>query len=141
MPIYAQFTAQPEGALRGLYHVEEGEQPDGTVPITEAQWKDLSVNQAFRRWNGRKIVTYEPPPPPAPDLRTAKADIWRRATDEETETIVAALASRPLREQRIFADAAYLDHGDPLFDALVSGFIQAFGEARTSELLAASDPA
>lgn len=138
MAIYAQFTAQPEGALRAFYHVGEGDQPKGTVPVTEDQWKDLSVNQAFRRWDGSKIVTYTPPPAPPLDLRTAKADIWRRATDAEADTILAGLDALPPRKRQIYNDATYLDHSDPLFDELADGFIQAFGEVRASELLAVS---
>lgn len=70
--------------------------------------------------------------------RTYKADIWRRATDAEAETIVAVLAQQSIRKQRLFNDATVLDHADPGFIELKAGFVQAFGQQRANELLAPS---
>jgi hypothetical protein len=92
----------------------------------------------FRPWHeaGGKPQPYIPPSEPAG--RTAKADIWRRATDAEASVIAQALDALPLRKRRIYDDATYLDHGDPMFAELWAGFVQAFGNARASELLAVS---
>lgn len=137
MGIFAVFN--DEGFVRGLYHVDEAsDAPAGSIEISKAAWADLSENQAYRRWNGSRVVNYTPPAI-TPKLSTAKADIWRRATDAEAVKIAAGLDALPLRKRRIYDDATYLDHSDPLFDELVTGFIQAFGEARTSVLLAASE--
>ncbi len=77
-----------------------------------------------------------PPAPPAPAL-TFKKDIWVRATDEEAETIEQVLSQQSLRKQRIYAEAQYLDHADPLYGELYAGFVQAFGKERADQLLAA----
>jgi len=136
MAIYAQFSA--EGFVRGFFHCAPEEQPAGTILITPEQWEDLYQNQSLRRWDGSRIVVYAPPIAPALPSRTAKADIWRRASDAEAAQIAAGLDALPLRKRRIYDDATYLDHSDPLFAELLAGFIGAFGQARASELLAAS---
>lgn len=71
--------------------------------------------------------------------RTYKADIWRRATDAEAETIVAILSQQTIRKQRLFNDATVIDHADPEFAGLREGFVQAFGAGRADELLAPSE--
>jgi hypothetical protein len=75
--------------------------------------------------------------PPAP-VMTFKKDIWMRATDEEAETIEQVLSKQSTRKQRIYAEAQYLDHADPLFVELQAGFVAAFGPERASQLLAGS---
>lgn len=79
------------------------------------------------------------PPPPAPPQRTDKADIWRRVTDAEAETIVAVLGQQTVRKQRLFNDAQYIDHSDELYAELLAGFVTAFGDARAAEILAPSN--
>lgn len=78
-------------------------------------------------------------PPEIPSAITYKADIWRRATDGEAETIVAVLGQQSIRKQRLFNDATVLNHADPEFAELKAGFVQAFGPARADELLAPSE--
>lgn len=70
--------------------------------------------------------------------RTYKADIWRRATDEEAEIIDAMLSAQPIRLRRLWADSEYLAHTDELWLMISSAAIQAFGETRAGELLAVS---
>lgn len=82
--------------------------------------------------------TLSPAPVPVVQVVTAKADIWRRATDAEAETIVEVLGRQTVRKQRLFADAQYIDHSDPLFADLLAGFVAAFGQTRTDEILASS---
>jgi hypothetical protein len=76
-------------------------------------------------------------PPPSPILD--KADIWRRATDAEAETIVQALGQQSVRKQRLFNDAQYIDLTDPDFADLQQGFVAAFGADRAAQLLAPSN--
>ena len=75
--------------------------------------------------------------PPAP--RTFKSDILRRATVYEAELIELALTASSPKYRDLFRDVQYLDHDDPRFPMLRSGFIDAFGEARADELLAPSE--
>lgn len=72
-------------------------------------------------------------------VMTYKADIWRRATDTEAETVIAILAQQSTRLQRLFEDAQYLDPTDADYPTLRAGFVQAFGDARSAELLAPSE--
>lgn len=68
----------------------------------------------------------------------AKGDIWRRATDEEAEAIVAALGQQSVRKQRLFNDSQYIDPEDPEFADLKAAFVTAFGADRAGQLLAPS---
>lgn len=77
-------------------------------------------------------------PLPDPAARTFKADIWRRATEEEAEVIDAHVSAQPIKLRNLFRDAAYLAHDDPYFSDLKAGFEQAFGRERADELLAPS---
>jgi hypothetical protein len=74
-----------------------------------------------------------------PALRTFKADILRRATVYEAELIELALTASSAKYRNLFRDVQYLDHDDPRFAVLRSGFIDAFGEARADQLLAPRD--
>lgn len=85
--------------------------------------------------SGEAVAPYEPPP--APILtRIAKADLWRRLTEPEAETLDAALQAAPLRLRRIFEAAQYLDTTDEDYPALRAGIVAALGEARADEVLA-----
>jgi hypothetical protein len=92
-----------------------------------------------RRNADGSFSAYDTPPPPLPPGRTYKADIWRRATDEEAEVIDAQLNAQPLKLRNLFRDAQYLDHADEYFIQMKAGFVGAFGQARADELLAASE--
>lgn len=83
------------------------------------------------RWDGSDFV----PIPPAILTRTAKADVWRRLTDEEAEVLDAALLAAPLRLRRIFEAAQYLDTADADYPALRAGIVAALGETRANEVL------
>lgn len=136
MAIYATFDSS--GFVTGFFHVEPEKQPANSLNLTYMQWNDLQQNQARRRWNGAQIVPYSPPAPLAPAKQTAKADIWRRCTDAEAEALAATLALRSTREQRIFNDASYLDHADPLFAVMFDAVASAFGQDRAAVILAPS---
>lgn len=70
--------------------------------------------------------------------KTYKADIWRRATDEEAATIDAQISAQPIKLRNLFRDCDHLSHADPYFSALKAGFVAAFGQKRADELLAAT---
>ena len=80
--------------------------------------------------------------PPA----TSKADIWRRATDAEAETIDALLRDppsdlgmSPVKLRRLWDDATSIDHTDPLFETIRAIAVQHFGEERADALLKPSE--
>ncbi|UYW27730.1 hypothetical protein OKC48_04240 [Methylorubrum extorquens] len=85
-----------------------------------------------------EALTFSEIPVPVQPVITYKKDIWLRATDEEAETIEQVLSQQTTRKQRIYAEAQYLDHADPLFAELLAGFVTAFGTERAGQLLAGS---
>jgi hypothetical protein len=76
--------------------------------------------------------------PPVPPAVTIKADIWRRCTDEEAETLSNLLAALPAKKRNLYNDCNFLAHDDPFFDELATAVIHAIGEERASEVLGAS---
>lgn len=77
-------------------------------------------------------------PPPGPPVRTVKADIWRRCTDAEAETLSNLLAALPARKRNLYNDANFLDHADPFYAELYAAVAQAITPARADVVLAAS---
>lgn len=137
MGIFAVFNS--EGFVRGLYHVDTASKaPAGAVPIDEATWADLAEYQGLRRWDGAKVVSVPPPTPPSAAVRTAKADIWRRCTDDEGATLDGLLKARPARLQRLWTDSAYLDHADAEYANVLAAVTAALGAARAAVILAPS---
>ena len=77
---------------------------------------------------------------------TSKADIWRRATDAEAETIDALLRDpppdlgmSPVKLRRLWDDATSIDHTEPLFETIRAIAVQHFGEERADALLKPSE--
>lgn len=113
--------------------------PQNTLLIEVEGWKGSKPHNEF----GAKVFdpqasTFAPIPTPELPVITYKKDIWLRASDAEAETIEGVLAQQSIRKQRIFNEAQYLDHVDPLFAELEAGFVIAFGKKRASQLLAGS---
>lgn len=71
--------------------------------------------------------------------RTYKADIWRRATEQEAEVIEQMLANQSARIRGLWYDTSYILHTDELFQLAWDNAVQAFGEERAGELLAPSE--
>jgi hypothetical protein len=76
--------------------------------------------------------------PPGPPVTTQKADIWRRCTDNEADTLSNLLAALPARKRNLYNDCNYLDHADPFFTELATAVGQAIGQERAAIVLAAS---
>lgn len=74
--------------------------------------------------------------PPIPPRVVYKADIWRRASEAEAETMDAMLNSQPVRLRRMWEDAVHLQSNDELFATIEAALTSAFGSERASELLA-----
>jgi DNA-directed RNA polymerase specialized sigma24 family protein len=118
-------------------------------PDLAAQYREVPRSVADRIEPGWIVSgnSYTPPPvldpvpgtvvTPPPTL-TYKADLYRRATEDEAERIEEALAAAPVRQRRLFEAAQYLDHADPEFAAMHEALVGLFGEERADELLAAS---
>lgn len=76
--------------------------------------------------------------PPAPPAITQKADIWRRCTDQEAETLSFLLSALPAKKRNLYNDCNYLDHADPFYAELYAAVAQAITPARADVVLAAS---
>lgn len=76
--------------------------------------------------------------PPRPADRTQKADIWRRCTDQEAETLSFLLSALPAKKRNLYNDCQYLDHADPFYAELYAAVAQAITPARADVVLAAS---
>jgi hypothetical protein len=70
---------------------------------------------------------------------TYKADIWRRVTEDEAETLYNAIEALPIKDKMVFKEASYLDHFHEEFSLVENNMITLFGETRTAELLAPSE--
>ena len=68
-----------------------------------------------------------------------KADIWRRATDQEIIRILEALNNQPIKLQMIFKDALFINVFDEMFPLLKTIIVSLFGTERAEELLRPSD--
>lgn len=77
------------------------------------------------------------PPPPLPSI-TQKADIWRRCSDSEADTLSNLLGALPAKKRNLYNDCQYLDHADPFYAELQAAVVQALGADRANAILAPS---
>jgi len=116
--------------------------PPTAIPITREVWQDWITAGRKKRWDGTKLVpagTSSPTPGgPAQVRRIYKADIWRRATEEEAAVMDNLMKAATPKWRWIWADSMYLQSDDEAFSRVESALKTAFGEKRTAELLATS---
>lgn len=122
--IYAIATS--EGGLPTFF---VGSVPDGATRVTA---------EAFAAAHDAAVRAAADTAAASLPRRTYKADIWRRATDAQAEEIEDLLASAPVRQRRLYEDATYLDHADPLFASLRAAIAERFDAATADALLAPS---
>ena len=72
---------------------------------------------------------------PVEPTKIVKADIWRRATNEEAEGMSLALAAAPIRLREMYNAATYISINDPEFDALREEITAVVGETRAAIIL------
>lgn len=85
-------------------------------------------------WTGERFEAPKDPEEPA-KTRIYKADIWRRCTDAEAETLKQLLAQATARQQGLWQDAQYLDMTDPDFAFVTEAAQSAFPDERVAALL------
>lgn len=139
--IYA--TVDADGRATGFYNSEINTIPEGAFEISAETYRAWVDNTQAQCWNGSGLVPCDPLPwqgqEPGPMYaRTYKSDIWRRATDEEVVTIDAGLTEAPARLRRLWDDSQVLMHEADEFPMIRDVMVDAFGEKRANELLAAS---
>lgn len=90
--------------------------------------------------NGAFTAPPEPDAPPSrPLVRLPKAELWRRATNEEAEAIDNAFAAAAVRLRRIFEATQHLDTREADYPALRAVIVTALGKKRAGEILALSE--
>lgn len=128
------WTSEPEFAEIPLDQQMAPEIAAQMVALSAAQAKTVSGG-----WSYNGAVFTAPAEPPAEPFRIIwKADVWRRCSADEAETLDGVLAQAPVRLRRIFEAAQYLDPADPDFPVIRDAVVLALGEARAAEVLAPS---
>jgi len=140
------YQTDDEGVFVGVLKADKSPRDAGAYLIPRgcvtAQPPSYGAGSRARWANGAWLVETVPveAPPSGPETMPpttlAKADLWRRLTEEEAEVLDAALEAAPPRLRRIYEAAAYLDHSDADFPALRAGIASALGEARADAVLA-----
>lgn len=85
-----------------------------------------------------EVVAFLNPPPPSQTVVLYPVDLWSRLTNAEAEQVEAVMLEQPVRLQNIFRAASSYRSDHELWPLLQSIAVGLFGEARASEILAAS---
>lgn len=95
MNIFAKFSS--DGRVEGFYSVDvHGSNiPEGAVELTQYQYNELLENQATKRWDGSRVVDYDPPPhiPTIEEYRMAIQSMIDTKAQEKDYDSGATLAS------------------------------------------------
>lgn len=111
------FVQRVEGAIVGVY---ANEQPGFAEEWLEGD--DAEVEAFLTSIAPKMTIIY-------------KADIWRRATEEEAEIIDAQLNAQPIRLRRMWQDSQILATTDEMYGPVKAAFESAFGAERAAALL------
>lgn len=129
-----------DGFLEGSYQTAAISDPSSAIPkhaieLSEADWRDLYDNQAYRRYVSGQIVEYTPPMA-EPVTVIPAVTLWERLTEAESEQVNTAMATQPFRTRQIFLTANTFRSDHELWPLLVQIATDLFGEERAAELLA-----
>lgn len=93
--MFAKFSS--DGRVEGFYSVDvHGSNiPEDAVELTHDQYNELLENQATKRWDGSRVVDYDPPPhiPTIEEYRTAIQSLIDAKAQEKDYDSGATLAS------------------------------------------------
>ena len=138
MKIRATFNDQ--GLPTGFYpeDVWPSDFPGDAIEISYEQYEELILNQGLRKWDGSKVVEHTPPiPEPEPVVAILPAvTLWERLTEDEADQVNEAMASQPVRTQRIFTTANTFRSDHELWPLLEQMATDLFGAERAATLLA-----
>lgn len=104
----------------------------------------MSTGSSLSFANGVVTRTWTLADAPAPVILTNKADVWRRATDDERLMLDGALSDAPAYLRQLYNAITIIDHSAPEFPALRDAVANTsigngiIGYTRADELLAAS---
>ncbi|MDP9561409.1 UNVERIFIED_ORG: hypothetical protein J2740_002616 [Rhizobium nepotum] len=132
-----------EDGLVLAFYAEEihGEDiPDGTVDVTDEQWREILQSCGSKLLFNGEIVDAEVPPIEIPEAVTVvySVDLWSRMTDDEADQVGAAMDAQPFRVRKIFESASTFRSDHELWPLLVQISTSLFGEERAAQILAPS---
>ncbi len=132
-----------EDGLVLAFYAEEihGEDiPDGTVDVTDEQWREILESCGSKLLINGEIVDAEVPPIETPEPITVvySVDLWSRMTDDEADQVGAAMDDQPFRVRKIFESASTFRSDHELWPLLVQIATTLFGEERAAQILAPS---
>lgn len=132
-----------EDGLVLAFYAEEihGEDiPDGTVDVTDEQWREILQSCGSKLLINGEIVDAEVPPIETPEPVTVvySVDLWSRMTDDEADQVGAAMDQQPFRVRRIFESANSYRSDHELWQLLVQIATGLFGAERAAQILAPS---
>lgn len=114
--------------------------PDGTVDVTDEQWREILQSCGSKLLINGEIVDAEVPPIETPEPVTVvySVDLWSRMTDDEADQVGAAMDDQPFRVRKIFESASTFRSDHELWPLLVQIATTLFGEERAAQILAPS---
>ena len=132
-----------EDGLVLAFYAEEihGEDiPDGTVDVTDEQWREILQSCGSKLLINGEIVDAEVPPIEIPEPVTVvySVDLWSRMTEDEADQVGAAMDHQPFRVRKIFESASTFRSDHELWPLLVQIATTLFGEERAAQILAPS---
>ncbi|QTQ84617.1 hypothetical protein J8N08_16745 [Agrobacterium tumefaciens] len=132
-----------EDGLVLAFYAEEihGEDiPDGTVDVTDEQWREILQSCGSKLLVDGEIVDAEVPPIEIPEPVTVvySVDLWSRMTEDEADQVGAAMDHQPFRVRKIFESASTFRSDHELWPLLVQIATTLFGEERAAQILAPS---
>lgn len=116
--------------------VDENLIPSSAVELTDQQYSEFVSYPGLRKWVGGKIVEFVPEIS-VPVVILPAVTLWERLTEAEADQVNEAMATQPVRTQRIFTTANTFRSDHELWPLLEIMATQLFGEVRAAELLAA----
>lgn len=106
--------------------IGEEPNPDTRIPadailLTQPQYDEFQANEGARRWDGEKVVPYEPPVPAGPPVTlSAELLFFERMTDEEYDDLDDSIRSNePARVYRGWSSASSFTEGTDIWALLV----------------------
>lgn len=112
--------------------------PHDAVPVTDEQWQKAQSMNLWRASDGSLTIPPMPEPvQPDPVITILPAvTLWERLTEDEADQVNEAMATQPVRTQRIFTTANTFRSDHELWPLLEQMATELFGAERAGELLA-----
>lgn len=137
--IYPPDIITDDGTGETISEKKNPDIPNDAVPVTDEQWQ---AAQSMNLWRASDGSLTSPPVPepvePVPVVTILPAvALWERLTEAEADQVNEAMATQPIRTQRIFTTASTFHSDHELWPLLEQMATELFGAERAAELLKA----